>query len=145
MDEETTDLPVSTSEVWLQRRATRRDRRRVLTTPMAEVMRSGRPEQRHVVEGLSRKLGFRVSLSWVENVGTAELKTEEQGAQAERLHMELLNIDMERKLRASGTPGAREVLERLLRCEGGSWEEPPVTAAPPAGGPVPEARAPVRP
>jgi hypothetical protein len=145
VDEATPDLPVSTSEVWLQRRVSRRDRRRLLTTPLAEVMRTGRPEQRYVVEGLARKLGFVVSLSWAENFETAELTTEEQAAYAERLHMELLNIGMEKKLRAAGTPGAVVVLERLLQCEGGSWEGMPVTATAPASGPVPKSKAPVRP
>jgi hypothetical protein len=122
VDEETPDLPISTSEAWLQRRVSLRDRRRLLTVPMAEVMRSGRPEQRHVVESLARKLGFVVSLSWAENVGTASLKTEEQEAYAERLHMELLNIGMEEKLRAAKASHALAVLERLLQCEAGSWE-----------------------
>jgi hypothetical protein len=130
VDEETPDLPISTSEAWLQRRASSKDRRRVLTTPMAEVLRTGRPEQRHVVESLARKLGFVASLSWGENLATARLDTEVQEAQAERLRMELLNITLEEKLRASQASQALAVLERLLRCEGGSWEVAPGTMTP---------------
>jgi hypothetical protein len=39
--------------------------------------------------------------------------------------MELLNIGMEGKLRASGSPQVLAVFERLLQCENGSWDRPP--------------------
>ena len=141
VDGETTDWPISTSEAWLQRRASRRDLRRFLSAPIREVLRTGRPEQRYVVESLVRRLGFVPELSWIENSQIAELETEEHGTYAERLRMELINIGMHEKLRASGASQALAVLDRLLQCEGGSWDVPSGAATVPAGAPVPEASA----
>jgi hypothetical protein len=126
VDAETTDLPVSTSEAWLQRRASVWDRRRIFREPIGELMRAGRPEQRYVVESLVGRLGFTPELSWNDNLHAVKLGTEEVWvAQAQRLRMELLNIGMQEKLRASGSAWARSVLERLLQCEAGSWDVPP--------------------
>lgn len=124
VDRETTDLPISTSEAWLQRRASRKDRRRILQAPLQEVLRTGRPEQRHVVDSLARKLGFSPERSWGENTQAVLLWTEERLAQVQRLRMELLNIGLEEQLRTEGSPYARSVLERLLQCEAGSWDVP---------------------
>lgn len=128
VDDEGTDLPISTSEAWLQRRATWRSRRRIVTTPIQEVMRTGRPEQRYVVESLVRKLGMRPELSLRDNFKSATWDTEERAIFAERLYMELLNIGMQETLRESGSPQALAVLERLLQCERGSWDTPPGAA-----------------
>ncbi|HYO57906.1 Caspase domain-containing protein [Archangium sp.] len=141
VDGETTDLPVSTSEVWLQRRASRRDKRRFATTPIREVLRGGRPEQRYVVESLVRRLGFIPELSWRENIKTAAPETEENAAYAERLRMELVNIGMQEKLRESGAAQALAILDRLLQCESGSWDVPPGAAPVAAGNPGPETTA----
>ncbi|MCY1075193.1 Caspase domain-containing protein [Archangium lansingense] len=125
VDGETTDLPISTSESWLQRRVKRRDRSRLTSAPIQEVMRSGRPAQRYVVESLVRKLGLLPGLSLRDNFKLLKLETDESAAYAERLYMELLNIGMEEKLRTSGSPQALAVFERLLQCENGSWDRPP--------------------
>lgn len=124
VDGETTDLPISTSEAWLQRRVRARDLRRFLSTSILEVARTGRPEQRYVVESLVRKLRFAAERSWVENVQAIAPDTEELDAYAMRLRMELLNIGMEQKVRAAGNPQSLAVFERLLQCEGGSWDTP---------------------
>jgi hypothetical protein len=128
VDGETTDLPISTSEAWLQRRATRRDRRRFLSAPILEVLRGGRPEQRYVVESLVARLGFLPELSVRDNLKTTMPRTEEAVAYVERLYMELINIGMQEKLRASASPQSLAVLDRLLQCENGSWETPPGAA-----------------
>ncbi|WP_233166125.1 Caspase domain-containing protein [Archangium sp. Cb G35] len=124
VDGETTDLPISTSEAWLQRRATRGDRRRFLSSPIVEVLRGGRPDQRHVVDSLVARLGFLPELSVRDNLKTATLRSAEAVAYVERLYMELINIGMREKLRASGSPQSLAVLERLLQCENGSWDRP---------------------
>jgi hypothetical protein len=134
VDGETTDLPISTSEAWLQRRATRRDRRHFLSAPILEVLRGGRPDQRYVVESLVRKLGFLPELSVRDNLKTTMPTTEEGVAYVERLYMELINIGMREKLRVSATPQTLAVLARLLQCENGSWDTPPGAA--PVGEPV---------
>ncbi|REG24496.1 hypothetical protein ATI61_114104 [Archangium gephyra] len=128
VDGETTDLPISTSEAWLQRRATRKDRRRFLSSPIMQVLRGGRPDQRHVVESLVGKLGFLPELSVRDNLKTAMPRTEEAVAYVERLYMELINIGMQEKLRASGSPQALAIFDRLLQCENGSWDRPPGAA-----------------
>jgi hypothetical protein len=128
VDDESTDLPISTSEAWLQRRARWQHRRRVVTTSIQEVMRTGRPEQRYVVESLVRKLGLRPELSLSDNFKSMKLETEESAAFAERLYMELLNIGLQETLRASESPQALAVFERLLQCERGSWDTPPGAA-----------------
>ena len=125
VDGRTTDLPISTSEAWLQRRATRRDRRRFLSAPIMEVLRGARLDQRHVVESLVARLGFLPELSVRDNLKTAMPRTEEAAAYVERLYLELINIGMQEKLRASGTPQTLAVLDRLLQCENGSWDAPP--------------------
>ncbi|WP_239470459.1 Caspase domain-containing protein [Archangium violaceum] len=124
VDGETTDLPVSTSEAWLQRRVKIGDLRRFLSAPIVEVSRTGRPEQRYVVESLVRRLRFVAERSWVDNIQTTTPETEESDAYAMRLRMELLNIGMEQKVRASGDSPSLAVLDRLLQCEGGSWDTP---------------------
>ncbi|WP_245815039.1 Caspase domain-containing protein [Cystobacter ferrugineus] len=128
VDGETTDLPISTSEAWLQRRVRGADMRAFLSKPILEVSRTGRPEQRHVVESLVRRLHFVAERSWLDNVQAVELETAEREADAMRLRMELLNIGMEHKVRASGSAPALAVLERLLQCERGSWESPSAPA-----------------
>lgn len=135
VDDESTDLPISTSEAWLQRRATWRNRRHIVTTPIQEVLSTGRPEQRYVVESLVRKLGMRPELSLSDNFKSAKWDSEERAIFAERLYMELLNIGMQETLRASGSPQALAVFERLLQCERGSWDMPPGAA--PVEVPVP--------
>ncbi|PTL79174.1 Caspase domain-containing protein [Vitiosangium sp. GDMCC 1.1324] len=125
VDGETTDLPISTSEAWLQRRVRMKELRRLLSTPILEVSRTGRPEQRYVVESLVRRLHYVAGRSWLENVEASPPKTETQEADVWRLRMELLNIGMEQKVRASGGSQALAVLERLLQCEGGSWNTRP--------------------
>jgi hypothetical protein len=90
-----------------------------------EVLRSGRPDQRYVVESLVARLGFLPELSVRDNLKTAMPQTEEAVAYVERLYMELINIGMREKLRTSGAPQALAVLERLLQCENGSWDRPP--------------------
>jgi hypothetical protein len=124
VDGETPDLPLSTSEDWLQRRASRKDLRRFVSAPIAEVSRTGRPEQRYVVESLMKKVGFIPELSWNKNLKAAVPRTEEQAAYVERLRMELINIGMREKLSASGASPALAVLERLLQCESGTWDSP---------------------
>jgi hypothetical protein len=141
VDGETTDLPISTSEAWLQRRATRKDRRRFLFSPIIEVLRGGRPDQRHVVESLVRKLGFLPELSVRDNLKTSMPSTEEAVAYVERLYMELINIGMQEKLRASGSPQALAIFDRLLQCENGSWDRPAGAVPVPVRVEAPEAEA----
>ncbi|MGH2415037.1 MAG: Caspase domain-containing protein, partial [Microcystaceae cyanobacterium] len=50
VDEQTTDLPISTSEVWLQRQVGEADLERILRQPIAEWRKIARPEQQYVID-----------------------------------------------------------------------------------------------
>jgi hypothetical protein len=76
-----------------------------------------------------------------DNLKTSMPQTEEAVAYVERLYMELINIGMQEKLRASGSPQALAVLDRLLQCENGSWGKPAGAAPVPVRVEAPEAEA----
>jgi hypothetical protein len=136
VDAETSDWPVSTSEVWLQRKVLESDEEEIVSRPLLEVLQGARPEQRHVIESLARRLGLEVGQSLVQSEEQLRrsVTSDVQSAYAVRLWMELLNLGMETKLRGEGEPRTLEVLDRLLACEQGSWHAPPEVAAFPQEG-----------
>jgi hypothetical protein len=123
VDEQTTDLPVSTSEIWLRRQARSADEDAIAATPILELMGRARPHQRYVVESLLDILELERELSWEQNLSVMKdvSTTEVSHAYATRLWMELLNIGMEEKIRERKDPKKIAVLDRLLACESGSW------------------------
>ena len=125
VDEETTDLPVSTVEVWLQDQATLAMQARILEQPLGAIATNARPEQRYVIESLAQQFDFDLAQSYDAN------RLQLQGTQAlgsvpmtylERLRMELINVGMEAEVRRGGEPGAIALLDRLLDCESSSWQ-----------------------
>jgi hypothetical protein len=130
VDEETTDLPVSTSEVWLQRKARKADDDELARRPILELLPGARPEQRRVIESLAQRLDLDVAQSFLQNEKRLRRAiTDERAAYAMRLWMELLNVGMEARLREEGDSRKLEVLDRLLACERGSWHAPPQVEA----------------
>ena len=131
VDGETPDWPVSTSEVWLQSKARRKDEEAIFAQPVLELLQGARPEQRHVIESLAGRLKFELGESFAQNEPRLlkRVKTEEQTAYTVRLWMELLDIGMETRVRCEADPRQIEVLDRLLACERGSWQEEPEVAA----------------
>lgn len=123
VDEQSTDLPVSTLEVWLQEQADSA-RPQILSQPIATVMVHGRPEQQHVVRSLTQQFGLDADRSFAQNTATLPNRrlSEDQRAWLTRLGMELVNIGMERRLRDQGDPAAVAIMDRLIRCEAGSWQ-----------------------
>jgi len=125
VDEEATDLPVSTSEVWLQEQAAIATQNEILDQPIQVVLATARPEQRYVVESLARPFSFDFNNSYVTNQQAVQ-STQALGdvplTYLERIRMELINIGMESRIRASGDAGAIATLDRLLGCENGSWQ-----------------------
>lgn len=146
VDEQTSDRPVSTSEVWLQRQATVDDEEEITTTPIVALLRSARPEQRYVVVSLVKLLRLEITHSWQQNQSRLRLTkpSEEREAYAERLRMQLVTLGMEMKLRERGRKQEVAVLDQLLACEGGSWTAPSAvterSAPPPPPAPSPYAR-----
>ena len=125
VDEKTMDWPISTSEAWLQNQASEADVALMSQEPIASFLSTARPEQRYVVESLTAKLNFDPDASFQSNYATlteSQLENQVYSAYVMRLMMELVNISMERKLRDRGDQIAIAELERLLKCESGSWQ-----------------------
>ncbi len=121
IDEKASDLPISTLEAWLQEGLTSRDRAMILTMPIAEILKGARPEQVEVVTVLAKALGYELRSSNRVNRTSRKLKGDElKQTYSERLAMELLNIQAEKRVRATGKAEALAILERLLGCEGRS-------------------------
>lgn len=124
VDEQASDLPISTSEAWLQSQASENEQNLLLSVPIAQILQTARPEQRHVVESLAQRFNFNLEESLIENerrLSKAEVSTKEQRAYLIRLRMELVNISMEKKIRAAGNQQEIAILNRLIKCEDGSW------------------------
>jgi hypothetical protein len=125
IDERASDLPVSTLEVWLQENLSNRDRAIALSRPIREILKTARPEQRHVVRSLAQKLEYdlgrshRLNLS--HNQRDRKNRFELDNIFAERLELELINIAAEKTIREGGTAESIALLEKLLNCEGRSF------------------------
>ncbi|MCS6812571.1 MAG: C13 family peptidase [Cyanobacteria bacterium] len=120
VDEFTTDLPVSTSEVWLQERASEQEIDTILDRSIADILLTARPEQYYVVTALLQKFNLSPQQSYRQASDRAQIRSEEEQAYLVRLGMELVNIAMEQKIRA-GTGRDVASLDKLLKCERGSW------------------------
>jgi hypothetical protein len=125
IDAQTTDLPVSTSEVWLQEWVRQRWlRQKILFQPIATIVTTARPEQKAVVDYLVSQLQLDATLSYdtqwpqIRRLDADDVKS----TYARRLLLELMNIGGENLVRKSQDAKAIAVLEQILRCESGSWQ-----------------------
>jgi hypothetical protein len=120
VDEHTMDLPISTSESWLQNKATSKDIGRILQQPISEILKTARPEQKYVVNSIAKMFRWNVSKSFDSNYrqfGASKYDTEEKQAYLKRLGMELIDISMENKIRKSKNQQQITILNKLLKCE----------------------------
>ncbi|MBW4550760.1 MAG: Caspase domain-containing protein [Aphanocapsa sp. GSE-SYN-MK-11-07L] len=126
VEEQTTDLPISTSEAWLQRQSSPQFQEQILVQPIANLLKTARPEQRHVIERLSAKFSFRLGQSLAENLSPIDEQKLDEVEQAylTRLAVELENVGLEQQVRQSGNQSAIAILDRLLKCEADSWGRP---------------------
>lgn len=127
VDEKSIDLPISTSEAWLQSKASEQQQETILSQPINQVVKTARPEQRYVVSSLIKTFGLDGQKSFLKNIeakSTSKDGTEEQQAYLTRLGMELINIGWEKQIRTSRNPKDIVTLERLVKCESGSWGKP---------------------
>ena len=125
VDEKTPDLPISTSEAWLQEKANKRDLDEVFEIPIVKLQNIARPEQQYVIDSLVKLFEFNTQKSYLknlENLRSEQLVTETQKAYKIRLLMELLNVRMEAKVRNSNDEQMINILERLIECESSSWK-----------------------
>ncbi len=128
VDKFTTDLPISTSEAWLQRQVNNPTlQEQILGQPIAPLAKIARPEQRYVIESLSRQFKFDPTRSFNGNLSSMNsdlIKTAEDEAYLVRLSMELTNVAMERRVKTAKNAQAIQTLDQLVRCESGSWGKP---------------------
>ncbi len=127
VDEKTIDLPVSTLEVWLQNQATKADVKLIWEQPIINLLSKARPEQQYVVKSIVKMFNLDLQKSYRENGGGGiteqEINNQIERAYFLRLAMELINIGVEKKIRFYSDQEAIAILERLIKCEAGSWEE----------------------
>jgi hypothetical protein len=122
VDGRTTDLPVSTVEVWLQNQA---ERNQVMNQPIATILITASPQRRYVVEALVQKFRLNADLSMNANLRNLAPHAQDTGveqAYLTRLGMELVNIATEKQVRDSGDRETIAILDRLVECEDGSWQ-----------------------
>jgi Peptidase C13 family len=123
VDEQSMDLPISTSENWLQEQLSDKDAELLLQKPIIEVVKTARLEQKYVVNSLAKILTWDLNKSSVynyEKTGKNKNDSIEKKAYAQRLIIELINISTEKKVRDTGNQQQISILDRLLKCEGGS-------------------------
>ncbi len=127
VDEKTIDLPISTSEVWLQNQATNADIKLIWEQPIINLLSKARPEQQYVVKSIVKMFNLDLQKSYIENGGGGiakqEINNQIERAYFLRLAMELINIGVEQKIRYYSDKEAIAILERLIKCEAGSWEK----------------------
>lgn len=124
VDDKSSDRPISTSESWLQSYASRQDIKEILEQPLVQLQQIARPERRYVVDSFIKMFRFNPKKSLIENLENwtpANDNSEVQTAYLYRLRLELIDIGMEKKIYTSKNQQAIEILNRLIKCEGGSW------------------------
>ncbi len=129
IDDISTDLPISTSEAWLQEQASVQNRYIILGKPMTRLLIAARPEQRYVVNSLLKMFEIKSARSFRNSqdfltANPTKLKTNVQRAFLNRLRIELINIGMEQQIRNSKNTAKISILNRILKCESGSWQKP---------------------
>ncbi len=124
VDEETTDWPISTVEAWLQRQVSESKAEEMLSVPIEELIVIARPEQQYVITELSKLVGFDPRLAYTDSYSSGLPPEPETVAEAYqmRLQMELINVSAERSIRDSQDSAQIAILNKILRCEAGSWK-----------------------
>ncbi len=125
IDNESIDLPLSTSENWLRQQATESEIQAILDQPIATVMKNARPEQIYVINILMERFAWNHLKSYLENLEDLDPENiEDEIAEtfAVRLMLELVNVGIEDQVRQKNQKESLAILNRLLACEQGSWQ-----------------------
>ncbi|WP_310481914.1 caspase family protein [Chamaesiphon sp. VAR_48_metabat_403] len=124
VDEQAADLPISTSESWLQSQLSEAATANLLSEQsLSKLLATARPEQRFVVQSLAKQLNFDRNKSYTDNearIDRSIMEDELKSTYLARLKMELINIAIEQQLRTSKNTQKIAILDRLLNCESGS-------------------------
>ncbi|MGD1953019.1 MAG: Caspase domain-containing protein [Leptolyngbyaceae cyanobacterium] len=132
VDKETTDWPVSTAEVWLQKQASEEKIAEIFAQPMEDWIAAAQPQRQYVIRALSEKLELDLTQSYAAQMPPTDFESV-TGAYWVRLGMELTNIAMIQEINQTGSAETKAVLDRLLNCENGSFPKAEATAMlPPA-------------
>ncbi|MEM8613766.1 MAG: Caspase domain-containing protein [Cyanobacteria bacterium P01_H01_bin.105] len=123
IDEETTDWPVSTVEVWLQKQADQDAIAKIFSQPMKDVISQAEPHRQYVVQALSEKLSLDLNQSYDSQMPPVDFESV-TGAYWVRLGMELINIAMIQQIQQSDQVDLKLVLEQITNCENGSFSIP---------------------
>jgi hypothetical protein len=126
IDDMTTDLPISTSEAWLQNQASEQNKYAIFSKPMDKLLVTASPDQRYVVNSLLKTFNISSDLSFRNSkyflAKSKKMEPEVQQAFLTRLQMELINIGMEERIRTSQNQASINILKRLIKCESASWK-----------------------
>jgi hypothetical protein len=124
VDEQAADLPISTSESWLQSQLSEAATANLLDEQsLSKLLATARPEQRFVVQSLAKQLNFDLRKSYRDNydrVDRSVTEDELKSTYLARLKIELINIAIEQQVRTSKNTQKIAILDRLLNCESGS-------------------------
>ncbi|MEH2274881.1 MAG: Caspase domain-containing protein [Nostoc sp.] len=126
VDEKSNDLPISTSEAWLQNKVSPIQKKAILTQSISQILKTARPEQRYVINSLMKKFSLdkqEPALQVLGNIDNDKIPTNEQQAYLKRLNRELINIAVEKQIRTNGNQKDIAILDRLVKCESGSWKK----------------------
>lgn len=123
VDEETTDWPVSTVEVWLQQQAGEEQIAEIFAQPLGSLVAQAEPQRQYVVRSLGEKLELDLDQSYEEQMPLVDFESV-RGAYWIRLGMELINIAVTQQIHQGDDPGGQAILTRLTDCEHGSFSNP---------------------
>ncbi|MEM9980808.1 MAG: Caspase domain-containing protein, partial [Cyanobacteria bacterium P01_D01_bin.2] len=123
VDEETTDWPVSTVEVWLQKQADQDAIAEILAQPMTDLISQAEPHRQYVVNSLSDRLSLDLNRSYASQMPPLDFDSV-TGAYWVRLGMELINIVMIQQIQQGDQAASKLVLEQIATCENGSLPIP---------------------
>lgn len=123
VDEETTDWPVSTLEVWLQKQASEEEITKIFAEPMSRWAAQANPQRQYVLWSLGEKLGLDLDQSYTDQMPPVDFESV-TGAYWVRLGMELINVAVIQEIHQGNDSDVQTILDRLTTCESGSFPKP---------------------
>jgi hypothetical protein len=117
VDNLTTDVPISSGEIWLLRQANALVRQQTRYRPLTFYIALARPHQKYALTGLVRLLQWDSNLSFRDNEQRKPPANAKQSAWALRLQNELIYVAVEQNILQNHQLQLRQTWERLLRCE----------------------------
>ena len=120
VDEETTDWPVSTVEVWLQKQASEDDITEIFAQPLEQWVAQAPPQRQYVIRSLGERLDLDLTQSYAEQMPPLDFESI-TGAYWVRLGMELINTAVMQDISQGNDTAAQSILQQLTTCENGSF------------------------